>query len=179
MRERTFELAFAKFIQDFQDQIKENFLEDAFHKRELLSHYQMGEKMINEVADGVLSDFVVNIDRRTPVEAMADRFIRLGMSCCENGVSFSEMIRVLVLLRRHIWLFFQDSNFAGQPFDVRSIVALNNRTTLFFDRAMYYFLVGMEQTLSEQRSEMEKFYDALLDRLRRDLGVRSDSEGPR
>ena len=175
MAQRTFELAFAKFIQDFKDQIKENFFEDAFHKRELLSQYQMGKDMLHEVADGVLSDFTVNIDYKTPVEAVADRYVKLGLRCFENSVSYSEMIRVFILLRRHIWLFFQESNFAGQPFDVRSIVALNNRTTLFFDRAMYYFLVGMEQSQSENRTEMEQLYDSLLEKLRHDLGIARDS----
>jgi hypothetical protein len=81
------------------------------------------------------------------------------------------MVRVLILLKRHIWLFFQESNFAGQPFDVRSIVALNNRTALFFDRAVYYFLIGFEQVRCEGRSEIEKMYDAFVDKLRRDLAA--------
>ena len=171
MEGRTFELAYAKFIERFRDQIKENFLEDAFHKRELMSQYQVGEKMLEELSDNILSEFTVNIDRRTSVETVADRYVQLGIRCAEDGVSFSEMVRVLILLKRHIWLFFQESNFAGQPFDVRSIVALNNRTALFFDRAVYYFLVGYEQERSEDRSEVEKVYDSLVDLLRRDLAI--------
>ncbi|MBM4328472.1 MAG: hypothetical protein FJ118_15075 [Deltaproteobacteria bacterium] len=171
MEGRTFELAYAKFIERFRDQIKENFLEDAFHKRELMSQYQVGEKMLEELSDNILSEFTVNIDRRTSVETIADRYVQLGIRCAEDGVSFSEMVRVFILLKRHIWLFFQESNFAGQPFDVRSIVALNNRTALFFDRAVYYFLVGYEQERSEDRSEVEKVYDALVDLLRRDLAI--------
>lgn len=81
----------------------------------------------------------------------------------------------MILLKRHIWLFFQESDFAGQRYDVRSIVALNNRTALFFDRALYYFLVGYEQSTSEDRSELERFYQALLNRLRRDLQITRES----
>jgi hypothetical protein len=171
MEARTFELAYAKFIEKFRDQIKENFLEDAFHKRELMSHYQMGEKMLQDLSDSILSEFTVNIDRRTAVETVADQYVQLGIRCAEDGVSCAEMVRVLILLKRHIWLFFQESNFAGQPFDVRSIVALNNRTALFFDRAVYYFLIGFEQVRCEGRSEIEKMYDAFVDKLRRDLAA--------
>jgi hypothetical protein len=170
MESRTFELEFAKFIQRFREEIKEAFLEDTFHKREILSQYQLAEEMLQDLADSILSEFVVNIDRKTKVEAIADRYVQLGIRCADDGLSYSEMVRVFILLKRHIWLFFQESNFAGQPFDVRSIVALNNRTALFFDRAIYYFLVGFEQTSSEDSSDLEKVYELLLTRLRRDLG---------
>jgi hypothetical protein len=173
MEVRTFELEFAKFIERFHEQIRDAFLEDTFHKREILAHYQLGKEMLEQLADSVLAEFTTNIDKKTPVETIADRYVRLGIQCCEDGLSFSEMVRVFILLKRHIWLFFQESNFAGQPFDVRSIVALNNRTALFFDRAMYYFLVGFEQTMSDEQTELESMYSSFLVRLRKDLGLRS------
>jgi hypothetical protein len=172
MEVRTFELEFAKFIQRFHEEICEAFLEDTFDKRELLAHYQLGREMLTDLAGTILTEFVANIDRRTTVEVIADRYVQLGIRCCEDGLSFSEMIRVFILLKRHIWLFFQESNFAGQPFDVRSIVALNNRTALFFDRAMYYFLVGFEQTMSEDATELESLYNTFLRKVRKDLGLK-------
>lgn len=173
METRTFELEFAKFIEKFREHIREAFLDDAFDKRELLAQYQLRKKMLEEVSDSILSEFAKNIDKRTSVEVIADKYLQLGIQCREHGVSFSEMVRVFILLKRHIWIFFQDSNFAGQPFDVRSIVALNNRTALFFDRAVYYFLVGYEQTDSEEATELETLYNAFLDRIHKDLSVRS------
>ncbi|HMK34291.1 MAG TPA: hypothetical protein VK463_04430 [Desulfomonilaceae bacterium] len=176
METRTFELEFAKFIQRFHEQIKEAFLEDTFHKREILAHYRLGKAMLQDLADSILSEFATNIDRRTTVETIADRYVQLGITCCENDLSFSEMVRVLILLKRHIWLFFQESNFAGQPFDVRSIVALNNRTTLFFDRAIYYFLVGFEQAASDDAGELESLYQSFLKKVQRDLGLMGEDE---
>jgi len=176
METRTFELEFAKFIERFHEQIKENFLEDAFDKRELLSHHRLGKKTLEETAESILSEFTVNIDRKTSSEVIADRYIQLGMRCCRDGLSFSQMVRAFILLKRHVWLFFQESNFAGQPYDVRSIVALNNRTALFFDRAIYYFLVGYDQAASESRSEVETLYSALLTRLRRDLQIGAENK---
>ncbi len=156
---------FERFHQDIRDA----FIDDAFHKREILSHYQLAREMLQELADTVLSEFTTNIDKKTPVETIADRYVQLGIRCCEDGLSYSEMVRVFILLKRHTWLFFQESNFAGQPFDVRSIVALNNRTALFFDRAIYYFLVGFEQTQSEIKTELDDMYNVFVDRLYRDL----------
>jgi len=173
METRTFELEFAKFIQKFHKQIKENFLEDALQRRELLSQYQLGKELLEEMADSILSEFAINIDRRTSVETIADRYVQLGIRCCEDKLSFAGMTRVFILLKRHIWLFLQENNFAGQPFDIRSIVALNNRTSLFFDRAVYHFLVGYEQAHSEDTTEMDGLYKAFLGRLRRDLGLPS------
>ena len=176
MDPKTYELGFARFIEKFHDQIKENFLEDAVSKRELLSHHELGKTMVEELADTICNEFAKNVDRRTSVETIADRYLQLGIRCSTEGVSFSEMVRVITLLKRHIWLFFQESNFAGQPYDVRSIVALNNRTALFFDRVIYYFLVGYEQAASESRSEVETLYSALLTRLRRDLQIGAENK---
>jgi hypothetical protein len=176
MVQRTFELGFARFIEKFHEQIKEDFLEDAFNKRELLSHHQMGKEMLEELADAICSEFTRNIDRKTAVQEIADKYVRMGIRCSEQRVSYSEMVRVFILLKRHIWLFFQESDFAGQPYDVRSIVALNNRTALFFDRAIFYFLVGYEQASSDDRSEVEKLYDAVLEKLQRDLLARMETD---
>lgn len=172
METRTFELEFAKFIERFHQDIKEAFVEDALDRRGLLAQHQLAKEMLEELADSICSEFTKNIDRRTTVEYIADKYMNLGIRCQEEGMSFAEMIRVFILLKRHIWLFFQDSNFAGQPFDVRSIVALNNRTALFFDRAMYYFLVGYEQSGVEDASEFERLYDAFLDRVAADVRKR-------
>ncbi len=168
---RTFELEFAKFIEKFHDQIKENFMEDAHDRRQLLTSHSMGKAVLEDLADSICSEFTKNIDRRTSVEVIADEYLRMGLHCAEADISYAEMARVFILLKRHIWLFFQESNFAGQPFDVRSIVALNNRTALFFDRAMYYFLVGYEQASVEERSEIDTLYHSFLDKLRVDLGI--------
>ena len=175
MEARTFEMEFAKFIQKFHQEIRDVFIEDTFHKREILAHYQLAREMLEELADSVLTEFTVNIDKKTSVETIADRYVQLGIRCCDDGLSYSEMVRVFILLKRHIWLFFQESNFAGQPFDVRSIVALNNRTTLFFDRAMYYFLVGFEQTESENKTEFENMYNGFLDRVCKDVRIKMTS----
>ncbi len=48
---------------------------------------------------------------------------------------------------------------------------MNNRIALFFDRAIYYFLVGFEESELEGGSELEQLYRGLLVRLRRDLGM--------
>jgi hypothetical protein len=173
MEVKTFELAFAKFIEKFHEQIKENFLEDSVNNRGLLSRRPNGRKILEDLADNVYSEFARNIDRKTTPEEIAERYTGLGKQCNDEGVSFSEMVRVFILLRRHVWLFFQESDFAGQRHDVRSIVALNNRTTLFFDRAMYGFLVGFEQAAFKDRSDLERLYESFVERLRRDVAKRS------
>ncbi len=171
MEVRTFELGFGRFIERFSEQIKDDFLEDAFDKRGLLANYEGGKKLLEELADGICHEFCKTIDRNTPVDAIADQYIKLGAKCCDTGISYSDMVQVFVLLKRHIWVFFQDSNFAGQPFDVRSIVALNNRTALFFDRAICFFLMGYEKSNCQRHSEADKLYESFLKMLRRDLGV--------
>ncbi len=51
MEARTFEMEFAKFIQKFHQEIRDVFIEDTFHKREILAHYQLAREMLEELAD--------------------------------------------------------------------------------------------------------------------------------
>jgi hypothetical protein len=176
MESKTFELSFAKFIQRFHEQIAEAFLEDALSKRGLCAQSPQGKKMCEELADRILKEFTIKIDRKTPLEAIAEPYVQVGIRAYQDRLSSSEIVHAFILLKRHIWLFFQESNFAGQPFDVRSIVALNNRTALFFDRAIYYFLVGYEQAMTESVGELESLYRSFLDRVRRDLRSSGDLE---
>ncbi len=176
MQAKTFEMEFAKFIQRFSEEIKESFLTDAYEQREILAHYPLGKNILEELATNILTEFTRNVDRRTHVELIADKYIKMGLVCHEERLNCAEVVRVFVLLKRHIWLFFQESNFAGQPFDVRSIVALNNRIALFFDRAIYYFLVGFEESKCDESSELEVLYRKLLSRIRRDLGISEPTE---
>jgi len=176
---RTFELEFAKFIERFHEEIREAFLEDAFQKRDMLSQYDRGKEMLEELSHSVLRAYTTAVDRKTPIESIADKYVQLGRHCCAERISYSEMVHALILLKRHIWLFFQESNFAGQPFDIRSVVALNNRTALYFDRAIRYFLVGYEQACeekSEESTELERLYNAFLAKVRRDLGEKAWDE---
>ncbi len=124
MKARTAELQFAKFIERFQDRITEEFLEDAFQRRDLFSQSPLGRQMVEDLASRILSEFTKNIDKKTAVEYVADPYVQFGLRCSEDRLSCSEMVRIFILLKRHIWLFFQESDFAGQPFDVRSIERL-------------------------------------------------------
>jgi hypothetical protein len=175
MTGKTFELEFAKFIVRFREQIMEAFLEDAFQKRNIFPHSPPGREMAENVANNILLEFTKNVDRNTEIEYIKTEYTALGTQCREQALGVSEMVHIFVLLKRHIWLFFQDSNFAGQPFDVRSIVALNNRTALFFDRAIQYFVVGYEKAKAVDNSELETMYFAFLNKVRRDLGLTTES----
>ena len=59
---------------------------------------------------------------------------------------------------------------------MRSIVALNNRTALFFDRAIYFFLVGYERASNECSGELDTLYKSFLNKLRRDMGLKKETE---
>ena len=83
----------APIDQRFHEQIKEAFLEDAFQGREILfPQTLLGKEMVEKLADSIVSEFKSNIDRKTTVETIADRYVQLGIRCSEDGFSSSAIV---------------------------------------------------------------------------------------
>lgn len=85
------------------------------------------------------------ISRETTKEDIAKLYMDLGAQRKAEGFSLSEVIQSLIIARRHIWLKVQSEGFLDTILDLSQAMELNNRVVLFFDRAIYYTVVGYEQ----------------------------------
>jgi hypothetical protein len=63
----------------------------------------------------------------------------------EEGFSLSEVIHALILVRRHLWLKVLGEGLLDTILDLYQSIELNNRVTLFFDRAIYFITVGYQK----------------------------------
>jgi hypothetical protein len=85
------------------------------------------------------------ISRETTKDDIARDYIALGASRQKEGFALSEVIRALILIRRTLWRKIMDEGLLDTTYELYQAIELNDRVTLFFDRAIFYTAVGYER----------------------------------
>ena len=86
------------------------------------------------------------ISRETTKEEIAGDYIALGAQRRREGFSLSEVIEALFLIRRTLWRKIMDEGLLDTTYDLYQAIELNDRVTLFFDRAIFFTAVGYERS---------------------------------
>ncbi len=92
----------------------------------------------------VYKNFGKWMSTETTVADIRRDYIVLGKQRRREGFAASEVVQALIIIRRHIWLLVESEGFLDSAFDLRLAIDLINHTVVFFDRAIYYTVVGFE-----------------------------------
>jgi len=100
-----------------------------------------------------------------PKEEIMRHYSQEGIGLFRMGIPLCEGVRALVLLRRTIWLFVVDSSLFESPMELHQMRELNDRASLFFDRAQYNFINGYMDEMRRRAGETWNLGDADLAKL--------------
>jgi hypothetical protein len=85
------------------------------------------------------------ISHETSKEEVARDYRALGDERRREGFALSEVIQALILIRRNLWRKVMEEGLLDTTYDLYQAIELNNRISLFFDRAIFYTACGYEQ----------------------------------
>ncbi|MDD5747936.1 MAG: hypothetical protein PHP64_02615 [Actinomycetota bacterium] len=74
-----------------------------------------------------------------------EAYLSFGASMFNRGLRMEEVLMILVLIKRHLWLHLLEEGLMTTRLDVYQALELNNRVVLYFDRAIYFSLVGYRE----------------------------------
>jgi hypothetical protein len=115
-------------------------------KESTLPTYNRFDKVaLYERAYRVYSHLGKWISRETSKEEVAQDYMALGAQRRKEGFPLSEVIQALILIRRNLWRKIMDEGLLDTTYDLYQAIELNNRVTLFFDRAILYTACGYEK----------------------------------
>ena len=77
--------------------------------------------------------------------SIKDRYIALGMRRAEQGVPFSNLFWAVCIAHEHLWEYMQQECLLDEPVEFWGGVALLRSLTQFFDRALYFALLGYQK----------------------------------
>ncbi|HQF07510.1 MAG TPA: hypothetical protein PKX62_05305 [Spirochaetota bacterium] len=132
---------FVKLIEESHEEITEIFMNDLLRHPETEAYRNSDRDDVYRFSDLVYKDLSVWISKEFSKEKIEERYGKMGKERCEAGIPVEQVLKALVLQRRHIWLFVMDKMY-GDTTDYMEALELNNRVTLYFDRAMIAMVKG-------------------------------------
>ncbi len=76
---------------------------------------------------------------------IAQRYTSLGALRVRQGVPFSNLYWAICIAQEHLWAYMQQECFLEEPVEFWGGVILLRSLTQFFNRALYFALLGYEQ----------------------------------
>jgi len=70
-----------------------------------------------------------------------------------KGFRMEEMMMLLVLIKRHIWLHLLAEGIMTTNLEVYQALDVNNKVVLYFDRAIFFGLIGFKSARAESMAE--------------------------
>ncbi len=132
-------------IEHNADELTTNWLRDVCKDECTPTYHNFDKLKLYERAFEVFSQLGKWISHETTREEIAEHYMNLGAQRREEGFSLSEVIHALILVRRHLWLKVLGEGLLDTILDLYQAIELNNRVTLFFDRAIYFITVGYQK----------------------------------
>ncbi len=83
---------------------------------------------------------------------IAERFKALAARCAREGVGLRQFVWALVISRNHLWQFLQQETFADNIVELFGELELQRKLTQFFDRAVYYGVLGYAEASEERET---------------------------
>ncbi len=121
------------------------WLADVKREASLTTYHSYDDIELYDRAFRVFSQLGKWISRETTKEDVARDYMALGGRRREEGFALSEIIRALILIRRNLWRKVMDEGLLDTSYELYQAIELNDRVTLFFDRAIFYTALGYEK----------------------------------
>jgi transcriptional regulator with XRE-family HTH domain len=90
---------------------------------------------------------------------IARRFKAIAARRVAQGIRLPQFVSALMLSRDHVWRFLQREAFADSIVELHGELELYQHLSQFFDRALYYAVVGYEEAQAGSESDLRALED--------------------
>ncbi|MFO7865467.1 MAG: hypothetical protein R6V02_01460 [Candidatus Aminicenantes bacterium] len=132
-------------IERSADEITLNWLRDIKQNSGMPTYHAYDENLLYDRAFRVYSQLGKWISRETTKQEIAEHYESLGAERRREGFALSEVVQALIRTRRHLWLKIMSEGLMDNVLELNQAMELSNRVILFFDRAIYYTVLGYEK----------------------------------
>ena len=152
-------------IRNKQDEILNIWIDEFRNTRTLRIEAGIDEDKWKRMMQDVLDGFDDMITKDISKYRICIDFTQLGKECFDDNYAMHDIIDSLTLLKKVIMEVVSAEGFFGTAYQMYQLQELNNRASLYFDRALYYAALGYEETLKAQLGDK-----GALGKLKRFLG---------
>lgn len=101
------------------------------------------------------------IEKREGLEKdIAENFCKIGRSRAQSGIVSSEVVYSLILEKDILWHYIQNEGIINEGIDMNRALQFINRLNYFYDKAIYFCLVGYENAhLDDEKVKQEGVFE--------------------
>jgi hypothetical protein len=82
----------------------------------------------------------------TGSKEIKDTYRDFGSSMFHRGFDMEEVVMVLILLKRYLWLALLEMGLMTTDLNIYQTLELNNKVVLYYDRGIYFALIGYRES---------------------------------
>lgn len=90
---------------------------------------------------------------RTHGHEVKENYHRFGEQLYWKHFRMEEVVMTLVLIKRYLWLHLLEGGLMTTRLNLYQALELNNKVVLYFDRAIYFAIIGYKAARSKDRAE--------------------------
>ncbi len=143
---------FVKMIETRADKVAKAWLREVRQSRYTPTYHRFPEEALFERAMNVYERLGYWLSPETQKEEIRYFYINLGKQRYQEGFSVEEIVMGLILLKRYLWLEVLSEGLTQTNLELYQALELNNQVVLYFDRAVYYSVVGYMEALQEAQA---------------------------
>jgi hypothetical protein len=151
-----------KLIEDNADILTKNWLQDVRQNPTTPTYQKFPEEKLYQRAHFVYSQLGHWISRETSKGEVHSYYEKLGEERFNEGFALYEVVSAIILLKRHLWLHILSDGQLSTAFELYQSLELNNRVVLFFDRAVYYAIIGYEAAVRKRMAKEKGFFGKIF-----------------
>jgi hypothetical protein len=140
---------FVQLIEENHESLTEIFMNDLLKHPETTAYRNTDRDAIYSASKIMYKDLSQWISREFSKQKIEERYVKVGKDRFDMGIPIQQVMKGLILQRRHIWLFVMNRMYDDKT-DYLEALELNNRVTLYFDRAMLSALKGYMEMMKRQ-----------------------------
>ena len=133
-----------ELIEANSDHIARIWLKDVQTNRSTPTYHFFARQLLHHRVFLVISHFGNWLSGSYRGQDIISYYVHLGRVRKQEGFGLSEVISALSLTKKHIWEFALSRGVWDKTIDIYTILELERRISLFFDRATYYVAKGYE-----------------------------------
>jgi hypothetical protein len=142
-----------ELIQNNADHLTKRLMRDILTREETRSYKTLPEKEVYWRVYDVYSRLDSWLSKDKEKGEIKKHYTDLGKQRFHENIPLSDLVMTLLLIKRHLWIFVMENQFFNSSFELSQALELNNKVVLFFDRVIYFAVMGYED---EMRKVLKK-----------------------
>ena len=136
-----------KLIEDNADELTNRVCKDLLTREETKSYRTLTQDLLRDRIYDVYSRLDSWLSKDKKKGEIKQHYTELGAQRYNENIPLSDLVMTLMLIKRHLWIFVMENQFFSSSFELSQALELNNKVVLFFDRVIYFAVMGYEEEM--------------------------------